>query len=236
MEFFGITLFSSLGQTSILAIAAAVFIIGLYLTIKGGDWFVDSASWFAEATGIPKFVVGATVVSFATTLPELLTYLVMNSKIKSCGNFATSDEMLTKLYDMTVRSDLANFYYFVTDCPQREKNGWTADAALSAEQILLKFDATTSFREWMRNVCKAQNDVGALPGIVPTGGWGFSWGNGPAWDCVLAVIPYFCYKYRGDKQIIYDCAPAFVKYLHYNIQMLDINKEFMNQLELFSML
>lgn len=72
MEFFGITLFSSFTETSILAIAAAVFIIGLFLTIKGGDWFVDSASWFAEATGIPKFVVGATVVSFATTLPELL--------------------------------------------------------------------------------------------------------------------------------------------------------------------
>ncbi|MBO7275098.1 MAG: sodium:calcium antiporter, partial [Clostridia bacterium] len=42
------------------------------MIIKGGDWFVDSAAWFAEITGIPKFVVGATVVSFATTLPELL--------------------------------------------------------------------------------------------------------------------------------------------------------------------
>lgn len=72
MEFFGFAVFSSLGGGSLLAVAAAVFIIGLILTIKGGDWFVDSASWFAEATGIPKFVVGATVVSFATTLPELL--------------------------------------------------------------------------------------------------------------------------------------------------------------------
>ncbi len=147
--------------------------------------------------------------------PELLTYLVMNSDLKKCGDFTTSDKMLTALQDMTVRSDLANFYYFVTDCPQREKNGWTADAALSAEQILLKFDAANSFKEWMRNVCKAQNTQGALPGIVPTSSWGFSWGNGPAWDCVLAVIPYFCYKYRGDKQIIRECAPAFVKYLHY---------------------
>ncbi len=147
--------------------------------------------------------------------PDLLTYLVMNSDIKECGNFTTSDKTLAALQDMTKRSDLANFYYFVTDCPQREKNGWTADAALSAEQILLKFDATKSFREWMRNVCKAQNTQGALPGIVPTSGWGFKWGNGPAWDCVLAVVPYFCYKYRGDKQIIRECAPAFVKYLHY---------------------
>ena len=72
MEFFGVTLFGSLSGVTLLAAAAVIFAIGLILTIKGGDWFVDSASWFAEATGIPKFVVGATVVSFATTLPELL--------------------------------------------------------------------------------------------------------------------------------------------------------------------
>ena len=72
MEFFGFTLFGSLDGGALLAVAAGIFLVGLFLTIKGGDWFVDSASWFAEATGIPKFVVGATVVSFATTLPELL--------------------------------------------------------------------------------------------------------------------------------------------------------------------
>ena len=72
MEFFGFTLFGSLADGALLAVAAGIFIVGLMLTIKGGDWFVDSASWFAEAFGIPKFVVGATVVSFATTLPELL--------------------------------------------------------------------------------------------------------------------------------------------------------------------
>ena len=72
MQFFGFTFFDSLTGGPLLAIAAAIFVAGLVLVIKGGDWFVDSASWFAEVTGIPKFVVGATVVSFATTLPELL--------------------------------------------------------------------------------------------------------------------------------------------------------------------
>lgn len=72
MDFFGFTLFSSLSGGGLIAVAAVLFAIGLILIIKGGDRFVDSASWFAEATGIPKFVVGATVVSFATTLPELL--------------------------------------------------------------------------------------------------------------------------------------------------------------------
>ena len=72
MEFFGFSLFGSLNGVALMAVAAVIFVVGLFLTIKGGDWFVDSASWFAEATGIPKFVVGATVVSFATTLPEML--------------------------------------------------------------------------------------------------------------------------------------------------------------------
>lgn len=72
MEFFGMTLFGSLEGGALMAVAAVAFVVGLVAIIKGGDWFVDSAAWFAEATGIPKFVVGATVVSFATTLPELL--------------------------------------------------------------------------------------------------------------------------------------------------------------------
>ena len=72
MEFFGFSFFGNVSGGALLAIAVGFFVVGLVLTIKGGDWFVDSASWFAEATGIPKFVVGATVVSFATTLPELL--------------------------------------------------------------------------------------------------------------------------------------------------------------------
>ena len=49
-----------------------LFTTGLVLIIKGGDLFVDAATWIAEASGIPKFIIGATVVSFATTLPEML--------------------------------------------------------------------------------------------------------------------------------------------------------------------
>ena len=55
-----------------LLITILLFAIGLVMIIKGGDFFVDAATWFAEISGIPKLIVGATVVSFATTLPELL--------------------------------------------------------------------------------------------------------------------------------------------------------------------
>ena len=49
----------------------ALFAVGLVLIIKGGDWFVDAAVWLAGVLGVPQFLIGATVVSVATTLPEL---------------------------------------------------------------------------------------------------------------------------------------------------------------------
>ena len=53
-----------------------LFSAGVILIIKGGDLFVDAAGWIAEASRIPRFVIGATVVSFATTLPELIVSLI----------------------------------------------------------------------------------------------------------------------------------------------------------------
>ena len=53
-----------------------LFIIGLVLIVKGGDIFVDASSWIAESFGIPKVLVGATIVSFATTLPEVLVSIL----------------------------------------------------------------------------------------------------------------------------------------------------------------
>ena len=50
--------------------------LGILLIVKGGDFFVDAASWIAEVSGIPKFIVGATIVSLATTLPELIVSIL----------------------------------------------------------------------------------------------------------------------------------------------------------------
>lgn len=57
-----------------------LFVVGLILIIKGGDWFVDSASWIAEVLGVPKFVIGATIVSIATTLPEMIVSVQATAK------------------------------------------------------------------------------------------------------------------------------------------------------------
>ena len=50
----------------------ALLVVGLILIIKCGDYFVDAAIWIAEVSHIPSFIIGATIVSFCTTLPELI--------------------------------------------------------------------------------------------------------------------------------------------------------------------
>ncbi len=146
---------------------------------------------------------------------ELLTYLVYHTRLDTIGGFSCSDPVVNKLQEITCRSLTSNFHHFTTDCPQREKNGWTADASLTCEAMLLNFTPERNYREWMRNVCKAQRTDGALPGIVPTGGWGFDWGNGPAWDSVLVWLPYYVYIYRGQTEMIRETADASLKYLRY---------------------
>ena len=147
--------------------------------------------------------------------PELLTYLVFHTALENIGYFSCSDEALNKLHAMTLNATLSNFHHFPTDCPQREKNGWTADAALSSAHTLLYYDAAANYKQWLIGICAAQNEQGALPGIVPTWGWGFEWGNGPAWDSVLTELPYQILQKNNDLSAFEICKESILKYLNY---------------------
>ena len=151
----------------------------------------------------------------------LLTRLIIHSDVESRGSFSCDNEMINRLQDATVRSDYSNFHYFPTDCPHREKNGWTADASLSAEQFFMNLAPERNYKEWLRNIYKAMKPSGQLPGIIPTGGWGYDWGNGPAWDNVILWLPYFTYRYRGDREILQEAALPILRYLSYLYSKLD---------------
>lgn len=72
-----------------LTVTLILFALGILLVVKGGDYFVDAASWIAEVSGIPKLIVGATIVSVATTLPEMLVSVMAATQGKvdmSIGN------------------------------------------------------------------------------------------------------------------------------------------------------
>ncbi len=146
---------------------------------------------------------------------DLLTFEVMHSDLKKHGDFKCSNETVNTLFGMVQNSDMSNFYYFPTDCPHREKNGWTGDAALSCFHMMMLYDCENSFEEWLACIRKAQDAQGALPGIVPTDTWGYEWGNGPGWDSVAFYLPYECWRLRGNTQIIKDNAPMMVRYLEY---------------------
>jgi len=146
---------------------------------------------------------------------DAFTFLEIFSDHKERGRFSCSDTDLNRLYDMGRRSDLSNFVFFPMDCPHREKNGWTGDASMSAEHMMLQLECGDSLRFYMHSLKNAQRADGALPGIVPTGGWGYEWGNGPTWDSVIFSLPYAVFQMDGDKEIIKENVSLFEKYLDY---------------------
>ena len=146
---------------------------------------------------------------------DLLTYKVMSSGVREIGGFSCSDETANTLFEMVKRSDRSNFYYFPTDCPHREKNGWTGDISLSADHFTLLYDVEKSFTEWLRNVRKSQLENGQIPCVVPTYEFGYDWGSGPAWDSVLFTLPFELYTKRGNTEVIKENADAMVHYFDY---------------------
>lgn len=184
--------------------------------------------FIAKGDGIEEYTPSFTYHGFRYVLvkgiteeqanAELLTYQVMSSELKKIGGFHCSVETVNTLFEMVERSDISNFYYFPTDCPHREKNGWTGDASMSAAHTVLLFDVEKSWCEWLDNIRLAQAEDGMLPGIVPTYDWGYDWGNGPAWDSVIFNLPYQLYKKRGNTDVIIQNASTMVRYLNYILQ------------------
>ncbi|NLX71030.1 MAG: family 78 glycoside hydrolase catalytic domain [Clostridiales bacterium] len=140
---------------------------------------------------------------------------VVHTDFETRGGFECSNELLNSIQHAARWATLSNYMGIPTDCPHREKNGWTGDAQLSAEQVLINFDPMTAYEKWMLDFKDVQRKSGQLPGIVPTGGWGYNWGSGPAWDSAIILIPWYIYLYCGDKTILEDMYPNMKKYVDF---------------------
>lgn len=181
----------------------------VYVCKSGAQTYMPSFTWhgfrYCEVHGLTDEQATADAVTFVSTRTELP---------QTC-KFTCDNDTVNKLVELTLQSDKSNFVYYPYDCPHREKNGWTADAALSAEQMLYSFDAKQSLEQWLLQIRNAQTPNGVLPGIIPTAGWGFEWGNGPAWDSVLVELPFELYRFYGDEKTVIDNAEAINKYFAY---------------------
>jgi len=138
----------------------------------------------------------------------------VHSAFPEAGRLETSDATFAALQDATRRSYLSNFVGIPTDCPHREKNGWTGDAQLAAETGLWNFDAKAGYVHYLRMLLDAQRPNGAIPCIVPcTPRFGLGWGSGPAWDAVLFEIPWQLHRFYGDDAPAREAYPAVKRYL-----------------------
>ncbi|MDN3549108.1 alpha-L-rhamnosidase [Mucilaginibacter aquaedulcis] len=183
------------------------------------DIFILSGK--GEETFMPKFnYKGFQYVEVSSSKPieltkESLKAYFMHSDVAPIGTVTSSNKTINQIWEATNNSYLSNLFGYPTDCPQREKNGWTGDAHIASETGLYNFDAITIYEKWLADHRDEQQPNGVLPSIIPTGGWGYEWGNGPDWTSTIAIIPWNIYMFYGDSKLLADSYTSIQKYVNH---------------------
>lgn len=131
--------------------------------------------------------------------------IAVYSDIERTGFFECSNELVNKLVDITAWSTKSNSLDIPTDCPTRERHGWTGDAQIFFKTAAYLFDYAAFSEKYMTDVYDGQTDNGMLPQIAPGGGVNsyMRWMNGSVgWADVGVLIPYRFAKMYGDDGIL----------------------------------
>ncbi|HTI97505.1 MAG TPA: family 78 glycoside hydrolase catalytic domain [Dongiaceae bacterium] len=177
-------------------------------TLKGGGpetWeprFTYHGFQYAQVSGLP-----------AAPTTNTLVARVVHTAFDPAGSFLCSSDLLNRIETNTLRSYLGNFVGIPTDCPHREKNGWTGDAQLACEIGLTHFHSAAAYTRWLREFRPAQQSNGLLSGIFPNAVWGY--GEGPAWESAYLLIPWFVYQHCGDEGILTNNYAGMKAYVDY---------------------
>jgi alpha-L-rhamnosidase len=184
-----------------------------------------------DETWRPRFVFhGFQYIEVQSSAPEValmdLTVEVVHTDLPVRGTFTSSNAMFNQVQANLVRSFLGNYHGYPTDCPHREKMGWTGDAQLVAEAGLFNFDILAAYRKWIEDFIDEQRENGQIPGIIPTSGWGYTLGRtanrergyGPQWEGAFIEIPWQMYLFSGDTSLLKNFYPGMKQYLNYLTQ------------------
>ena len=144
-----------------------------------------------------------------------ITAYFMHSDVGPIGQLKTSSPLINGLWAATNNAYLSNLMGYPTDCPQREKNGWTGDGHLAIETAYYNFDGITVYEKWMADHRAEQQENGVLPDIIPTGGWGYGTANGLDWTSTIAIIPWQTYLFYGDASLLAECYENIKRYVDY---------------------
>ena len=147
--------------------------------------------------------------------PEDFTAIVLSSDKENTGTFTCSDKDVNRLYENTRWSQRANMLSIPTDCPQREKAGWTGDIQVYTTTALLNEDVTTFLSRWLKNLAIEQRSNGSIPCVVPNSG---AWigmekmyeqqynlegeVSSAGWSDAAVLVPYYMYQVTGNTQIL----------------------------------
>ena len=108
---------------------------------------------------------------------------------------------------------------FPSDCPHRERLGYTGDGQITASAAMTMFDCESFYRKWIRDICDCQNiDNGHIQHTAPF----YGGGGGPVgWGGAVVQVPYAFYMHYGDKSLVKEVLPHITEWVDYIISRTD---------------
>lgn len=141
-----------------------------------------------------------------------LKSLFISSLVKKDGDFNCSIDVFNRLYDAFIRTQQANMHCGTpTDCPHREKLGYTGDGLCTAKSVFYSFDFIKFYKKWYTDIVDSQGKNGFIPYVTPY----FGGGGGCWWSDAVVDIPLKIYSVTGDKSILKQAYEPIKKYLKF---------------------
>ena len=151
------------------------------------------------------------------------TAVVVYSDMQQALSFDCSHNLINKFVQNTMWSAKNNHADVPTDCPTRERHGWTGDAQIFVNTASYLFDYDSFARKYIADMCDGQHKNGCFRQITPRGGIDFymnTMDGSAGWSDAGVLIPYRLWKQYGDKRIISQNYAAMKKYAMFKIKTL----------------
>ncbi len=145
---------------------------------------------------------------------DVVEYRVTHTDLKQIVNFKSSNETLQWIFDAFIRTQLSNTHGCIpSDCPHRERLGYTGDGQLAAEAVMTCFDAEKMYRKWMQDVADCQDVYnGHVQHTAPFRGGG---GGPGGWGGAIVFVPYSFYKFYKDETFLKKYYQNMLNFLEY---------------------
>lgn len=141
--------------------------------------------------------------------PADIKAISITAKLPSRSSFTCSDERINRLHRLCDNTFKANMVSVPTDCPGRERNGWTADAYLVTAAEFLNFDARHLYKKWFTDISDMQEPDGYVPYVCP---FPFApYGKDIVWAACAALSVGEAYEQCGDAALARQVYPMLKK-------------------------